>query len=171
MEKPDITIQTKVGEILEYYPELEEVLLNMSPAFVKLKNPILRKTVAKVASLKQVAEVGNLDLSVLITTLRNAAGLSVSGEDSSDSEILKEERPIWAKNEAVTVVFDACPVINGGGTPMQDILSLANALSEGEILKLLTPFVPAPIIGLLRRKGYRCWSCKNKDKIETYISV
>lgn len=115
MEKPDITIQTKVGEILEYYPELEEVLLNMSPAFAKLKNPILRKTVAKVASLKQVAEVGNLDLSVLITTLRNAAGLSVSGEDSSDSEILKEERPIWAKNEAVTVVFDACPVINGGG--------------------------------------------------------
>lgn len=169
MEKPDITIQTKVGEILEYYPELEEVLLSMSPAFAKLKNPILRKTVAKVASLKQVAEIGNLNLSVLISTLRKAAGLSPSEGDSSDSEILKEERPVWVKSEAVIETFDACPIINSGGSPMSDILSKVNVLSDGQILKLITPFVPAPIIELLRGKGYRCWSGKKEEIIETYI--
>ena len=38
-----ISPQTKVGELLDAYPELEKVLFELSPAFSKLKNPILRK--------------------------------------------------------------------------------------------------------------------------------
>ena len=44
-----ISPKTKVGELLDAYPELESVLMEMSPAFEKLKNPILRRTVARVA--------------------------------------------------------------------------------------------------------------------------
>ena len=44
--KPLITPETKVGELLTHYPELEELLLQFSPAFATLKNPILRRTVA-----------------------------------------------------------------------------------------------------------------------------
>jgi hypothetical protein len=45
-----ITPQTKVGELLDAYPELESILFELSPAFAKLKNPILRKTVARIAT-------------------------------------------------------------------------------------------------------------------------
>ena len=55
--KITISPKTKVGELLDAYPELENVLMAMSPAFEKLKNPILRKTVAKVATLQQVCIV------------------------------------------------------------------------------------------------------------------
>lgn len=48
----EITPSTTVYAILDSYPELEEVLIGMAPAFKKLKNPILRNTVAKVATLK-----------------------------------------------------------------------------------------------------------------------
>lgn len=41
----------KVGELLEAYPWLEETLVGFAPEFAKLKNPILRKTVARVATL------------------------------------------------------------------------------------------------------------------------
>lgn len=169
MPRPDITIQTKVGEILEHYPELEDVLMSMSPAFAKLKNPILRKTVAKVASLKQVAEVGNLDLSLLITTLRRAAGLTLSKDENTNADRLSEEKPAWVVLESVVDKFDACSIINAGGSPMQDVLSKANSLSAGHILRLITPFVPAPVIEILKGKGYQCWCCKNGEIIETYI--
>lgn len=171
MSKPDITIQTKVGEILDHYPELEDVLLSMSPAFVKLKNPILRKTVAKFASLKQAAEIGNVDLSVMIRTLRQAAGLTLSAVDDQNSEALKEPKPEWVNIESVSVVFNACPIIDGGGSPMQEILSKAGSLEKGQILKLQTPFVPAPIIDILKGKKYQCWSTKNGDVVETYITA
>lgn len=170
MTKPDITIQTKVGEVLEYYPELEDVLLSMSPTFAKLKNPILRKTVAKVASLKQVAEVGNLDLSLLITTLRRAAGLALSTDEDASTDRLSREKPAWVEHDSIIDEFDACPIINRGGSPMQDVLSKANSLSTGHILRLMTPFVPAPVIDILKSKGYRCWCCRNGEVIETYIT-
>jgi len=51
---------TKVGELLDTYPQLEAFLLSLSPAFAKLRKPILRKTVARVASLQQTAIVGAL---------------------------------------------------------------------------------------------------------------
>ncbi|HOK52235.1 MAG TPA: DUF1858 domain-containing protein [Bacteroidales bacterium] len=41
-----ITPQTKVGELLEAYPQLEAKLLELSPKFGHLKNPVLRRTVA-----------------------------------------------------------------------------------------------------------------------------
>ena len=40
--KIPITPETKVGEMLEAYPQLEEVLLEISPTFRKLRNPVLR---------------------------------------------------------------------------------------------------------------------------------
>lgn len=52
----EINLQTKVAELLGAYPQLEEQLLKLSPTFAKLKNPILRRTVAKVTSLQQAAK-------------------------------------------------------------------------------------------------------------------
>ncbi len=45
---------SKVGALLQEFPQLEDVLIQMSPAFGHLRNPVLRKTVAKVATLRQV---------------------------------------------------------------------------------------------------------------------
>ncbi len=50
-----ITPQTKVKELLDAYPELEPVLIDMAPAFKKLRNPVLRRTIARVTSIKQAA--------------------------------------------------------------------------------------------------------------------
>ena len=43
--------ETTVGAMIEAYPELESVLVEMAPAFAKLRNPVVRRTVAKVATL------------------------------------------------------------------------------------------------------------------------
>ena len=55
-----ITPKTKVFQLIETYPQLEDVLIDYVPAFKKLKNPVLRKTVAKIATLQQAASVGGV---------------------------------------------------------------------------------------------------------------
>ncbi len=51
--RPAITPDLKLGDLLDAYPELEDVLIEIAPAFRKLRNPVLRRTVAKLTSLRQ----------------------------------------------------------------------------------------------------------------------
>ena len=67
-----ITPDSRLGELLERWPVLEEVLLEISPHFKALKNPVLRRTVAKVATLRQVSTVSGVALGVLIERLRRS---------------------------------------------------------------------------------------------------
>ena len=77
-----ITFQTKVYELLEDYPHLEDVLSEISPAFAKLKNPILRRTIARVTTIQQAAAVAGIEAGEVVKRLRIAAGLS----DASPAE-------------------------------------------------------------------------------------
>jgi len=73
-EKLEITSKTKVYDLLENYPQLEDVLIRLIPGFWKLKNPFLRKTVAKVISLRQAAEIGEMKTETLVNRLKKEAG-------------------------------------------------------------------------------------------------
>ena len=51
-EKLIITPKTKVAELLDAYPQLEDILIEIAPQFKKLQNPVLQKTIARVTSLQ-----------------------------------------------------------------------------------------------------------------------
>jgi uncharacterized protein (DUF2249 family) len=160
--RPAITPDMKVGRLLELYPELEDVLIGLSPSFKKLKNPILRRTVAKVASLRQVAQVGGLTLAGLVNTLREAAGqdhMEVGAEGESGA------RPEWAKQERVVARLDARPLIEQGEHPMPQVMKALSALKPGEVYELLTPFAPAPLVELARDKGYEAYVEREEDEL------
>ncbi len=72
--KSFITPKSKVMQVIEEYPQLEDVLISYIPAFKKLKNPVLRKTVARIASLQQAASIGNVKVEDLINHLRKEVG-------------------------------------------------------------------------------------------------
>lgn len=91
----DITLDVKVGALLEAYPQLEQTLYEISPMFKKLSNPILRKTVARVTSLKQVAEVGGIPPVDLINRLREAAGFSPFETDEAEMDAEGMPQPAW----------------------------------------------------------------------------
>src|ERR1043166_2695022 len=70
----NINPETTVGALLEEYPQLESVLVEMAPAFAKLRNPVVRRTVARVATLEQAARIGGVSLHAMILRLRNRVG-------------------------------------------------------------------------------------------------
>ena len=67
----DISANTKIDSLLKEYPFLEDFLVGLSPKFKGLKNPVMRKTLGKVATLSKVAGIGGLDLDNFIKALTN----------------------------------------------------------------------------------------------------
>ena len=64
-----INANTKINDLLKQYPFLEDFLVTLSPKFKGLKNPIMRKTIGKVATLGKVASIGRLDLDDFLAAL------------------------------------------------------------------------------------------------------
>ena len=159
--KTDINLQTKVASLLESYPELEDILMELSPVFSKLKNPVLRRTIAKVTSLQQAAGVAGISPPLLIQKLRKAAGLSEIAMNADTDNIEDAAAPFWFDESKISFRFDDRPVIESGESPMQEILKLSSKLEGEQILQIVTPFKPIPIIDILKSRGFKVWSKGN----------
>jgi hypothetical protein len=160
----DITPDSKLGELLERWPGLEDVLLQLSPHFRALRNPVLRRTVAKLATLRQVSSVSGVALGVLVERLRAGAGLPpVALEDERGGA--STERPGWAVEDAATRTHDARAAIEAGEHPMPRVMADLAALAEAEVYLLITPFVPAPLVDLARSKGFVSHSVRESDAL------
>jgi len=64
-----LNAKTKIDELLKQYPFLEDFLITLSPKFKGLKNPIMRKTMGKVASLEMASTVSGLKIDNLLSSL------------------------------------------------------------------------------------------------------
>lgn len=171
MSTPKIIIspKTKVGELLDNFPNLESVLMEMSPAFEKLKNPILRKTIARVATLQQVAVIGGLKVDDIVNLLRKEVGQISEKEDSEESGYLSDVSPDWFDATKIIFTLDASPIINSGGSPMSKILRQTNLLKPDEIFELRTSFIPAPIIDTLKERGYKVYCVQNENYVKSFF--
>jgi len=168
-QKIIISPKTKVGELLDNFPDLETVLMAMSPAFEKLKNPVLRKTVARVATLQQVAVVGGLNVEDIVNRLRKEVGQKSESNENSEASFLSAIIPEWFDTEKITKRLDASPIINSSESPMSEILRQTEMLKEGEIFEIMTPFIPAPILDLLKRKGLNVYCVPKGSHFISYI--
>lgn len=160
----DITPSVTVHALLEAYPELEDLLIGMAPPFKRLKNPILRKTVAKVATIKNIASVGGIPLDLLIGRLREAAGLPQSRDSYSDQDYFGNP-PDWFSTEKITFAVDEKKVNAKDGKSLVDIMLETKQVKTGEIIELATSFLPAPGIDIMKSKGYLAWSKQESDDV------
>lgn len=64
-----IDAKTKLADLLKAYPFLLEFLAGWSPKFDKLRNPLLRNTVGRLATLDQVAALGDVPLADLLAAV------------------------------------------------------------------------------------------------------
>lgn len=135
----------RVGELLAIYPELEETLIASAAVFIKLRNPVLRKTVARIATLKQAAVVGNIPENELINKLRIKAGQIPINKNTNDT-IMIQNKPEWLINANITETLDAREMLARGEHPLTAVLAKMNNLADGSIFLLITPFKPMPLI-------------------------
>ena len=92
----EITAKTKINDLLKQFPFLEDFLITLSPKFKSLKNPIMRKTMGKVASLEMAASVSGLSIDRLISSLTTEI------ERQSGQDVTSGEAAPASQNEPLT---------------------------------------------------------------------
>jgi uncharacterized protein (DUF2249 family) len=166
----EILPESKIHDLLESYPQLEEFLMKLNKKYKKLKNPILRRTVARIATLSQVAMIGGYNTLDLVNMLRAEVGQESlkRGELESDEEFSKEA-PDWLKEEPKETI-DANELLDREENPLAHTNSLLNSLQKGEIVLVKSDFLPSPLISTFKEKGFDVYCEKvNEDKFLTYI--
>lgn len=157
-----ITPQTRVGDLLDAYPQLEEVLIRQAPAFKALRHPILRRTVAKVATLEKAAQVGGIPVQDLVSALRQAIGLSAGetgaeGDGAPAATVLgpQDAPPAWVREGEVQVTIDAEAMLAAGEVPLSRVQRALQEVGVGQLVKILSRFHPAPLVEAVERAGHR----------------
>jgi hypothetical protein len=157
-----ITPKTKVLQLIETYPQLEDVLIQYAPAFKKLKNPALRKTVARIATLQQAAAIGSVKVEDLINHLRKEVGQDLFTGDAGS--VYTTQRPNWFSEELIETEFDAKEMLAAGEHPVNQVIADLNSMNSGKIYKLLAPFLPAPLIDKATSLDIKHWVEKLDDQ-------
>ncbi|NNL41484.1 MAG: DUF438 domain-containing protein [Desulfobacterales bacterium] len=95
----ELNPNTKIDDLLKQYPFLLEFLITLSSKFKNLKNPVVRKTMGKVATLEKAAAIGGLKVDDLMSRLseeisQQSTNSSASGSSVTDpkerQKVLKE---------------------------------------------------------------------------------
>jgi hypothetical protein len=150
-----ITPKTKVAELVNAYPHLEQVLVDYVPAFEKLRNPALRRTVARITTLQQAATIGGADVEDLINRLRKEVGQDHFA--GAGPAAYTTERPDWFSEARVVAELDAKGMLAAGEQPVNQIIADLMALDQGDIYKLVAPFMPAPVVDKASSLGISHW--------------
>ncbi len=169
-----INENTKVSELIKYNKEAIDAIASINKLFVKLKNPILRKVLAKRVSISDAAKVGGAKVEDFYRVLKPL------GFETETIEFKKEDKPnikyklntmdINKIDPATIVELDVRDEIAGGSDPFATIMGAVKELPEGKTLKLINVFEPIPMINKLNKKGYESFVDSSQDgMIITYF--
>lgn len=152
-----ITPETKIGDFLEAHPDLQEALIARIPEFAKLRNPILRRTVAKLATVDQAARIAGMLTGDLVRFLRELTGEAVAAPGAGVPAPIEDPQPAWAASGSVRTTLDADALLAAGEHPLARTRRALLTLAPGEAMQLLSPFRPEPLLDQFRKEGFPCW--------------
>jgi uncharacterized protein (DUF2249 family) len=156
-----ITLDTKVGALLEAHPELVEVLASYHPHFKRLRNRLLRRVVAPRVSLGDAARMAGVAPDDLLAAVARAIGEEVRPTaPKTRAESCAAPRPgaLDRFDEAHRAVVDVRANIARGEEPFARIMAAVKSLPPDHALVVRTPFEPIPLYDVLGRRGLAHWS-------------
>ncbi len=145
----------KVSDVLRRYPQLLEVLIDASPAFHHLRNPLIRKVQTRLVTVAQAAGVAGLSPAELTRTLNQAIGATAGEAEDEPPPACERELPIEAFEDApVGRELDVRPYQARGEEPFSAIVGAARDVPPGQVLRLRNTFEPVPLYDVLGKRGF-----------------
>ena len=164
----EITLDMTIADLLNNYKGMKDILIEINPKFKKLNNPILRRTLAKLATVKQAAIMGGMDSTELLNRLRVSVGQKPI--DIKDNEIdIEGSAPKWAKKES-NITINADELLNDDKNPLAQSYKILKNLKTDETLEIVSSFRPEPLIADFIGKGYKVYTNEiSKDNFSTKV--
>lgn len=72
------------------------------------------------------------------------------------------QAPQWFDEARIRIRFDARPILAAGGHPVADVLQQLADLNTGDIMELITPFPPMPLIDKVMEQGFEVFSTRRE---------
>ncbi len=165
----EIKMNTTVAELLNDYKGMKDILIEINPKFKKLNNPVLRRTLAKVATVKQAAIVGGMKPTELLNKLREKVGQKPLEVDKSMDKLdLDLDEDIATKTPKESI--DVNKLLNEDKNPLAVVFNKLRTYNQGEVIKIISDFKPEPLMEEFIKKGYKVFCKELSDKeFETYI--
>lgn len=130
---------------------------------------MLRATVARVATLEQVARVGGLPVPALVGLVRSALGLGPAPEAGPGAGPTSQGCPSWFREEDVRAVLDAADLLASGGHPLAAVRRALEALPPAAVVELRSDFEPAPLLERMRSEGIEAACVRDGDRFRTVL--
>ena len=164
----EITLDMTIADLLNGYKGMKDTLIKINPKFKKLNNPILRRTLAKLATVKQAAIIGGMDSMELLNRLRISVGQEPL--DIKEDEVsIDGNVPKWAKKEP-SVTINADKLLEDGKNPLAQSYKILKSLNTDEVLEIVSSFRPEPLIADFMGKGYRVYTHEiSKENYSTRV--
>ncbi|MDF3078837.1 MAG: hypothetical protein K0S09_2726 [Sphingobacteriaceae bacterium] len=144
-----------------------DALINLNKNFSKLKNPILRKLLAKRVSIADACKIAGCNIPDFLKTMQHI-GFRLADEPGEAKTA--EQTPFTPPPEHLVIEFDVRPILARNEDPLKAIVNKASQLKPGEYLKVINSFEPTPLITLLNRKGYQSYTSLEKPDLSiTYF--
>lgn len=148
------TLKTKISTAIKERPDLKEILPVFHPAFQKLQNPVLSRTLTHLVTVQDAAKIAGVDPEAMLEVMNTPGVPSQLPKKPANAE--SAEMPPWFKPELVTVL-DVRAQLASGDDPFKEIIAATRELPNGGILELIASFEPAPMIRVLQKQGWVSW--------------
>lgn len=166
-----INANTKIATLLKAHPDALETIISISPAFNKLRNPLLRKIMAGRASISMASKIGGCSADDFFKKLE-PLGFIIDRQTAAHETAVTNRIPEFFKNikPEQLVVLDVRPFIETGKDPFTVILESIKTIKHHQVLKLINSFEPVPLIQLLSKQGFEYYvETVDDNTIVTYF--
>lgn len=141
--------------VLRRYPQLLDVLIERCPAFIRLRNPVLRKVQTRLVTVAQAARIGGIEPTALVHTLNAAIGASASVPPPDERlETASTATGTDVLGAPVAVELDVRPMLAGGEEPFHAVMTAVANVPGGQTLRLRVGFEPLPLYDVLSHRGF-----------------
>ena len=166
--------RTKIAALLKHHPDALEAIVELSPDFKKLRNPVLRALMAGRTTIAMASKIGGCKPEDFFRALAPLGFESDRSRTVSQENTLKKNSPKPDYLENIRpdqlVNFDVRAMLAEGKDPLKSIQRKVKLLNPGEVLLIVNNFEPVPLIKLLERRGFQTYvNFIDADTIETYF--
>ncbi len=172
VEELQIDKDTKISKIIAYDSQVIEIIASINPLFTKLRNPMLRKVLARRVSVRTAAKVGGVSTRFFLQRLSdNGYAVDFTGLDDEKTKSDNIATNVLNHMENNKIVeLDVRPILAGGVDPFEKIQETLKTLKSDESLLLINTFEPIPLLNILKTKGYNYRVERPSDQeVHTYL--
>ncbi|HEX6808356.1 MAG TPA: DUF2249 domain-containing protein [Gemmatimonadaceae bacterium] len=154
-----VAASDRVSDVLSRDESLVEVFVRAAPQLAKLRNRAMRRVMARLVTIEQVARMAGVSCDALLNDLNTSLGIAhVASPPASAPPDSRAAGPTVGAavrpTGATEVTLDVRDDLRAGREPFSAIMAAVADLPAGDVLHLRAIFEPLPLYAVLEKRGF-----------------